>query len=151
MIIGFYPNPNKPKAPEKQTPFTHTVLGDQDRGYGKHYDEYYAKKRGCTVEEFIRRDKVVRELAKKITYFLNASKYPFKWDEYDKKGKCRILRIDKNYAEYDQEWPELGDGPLYLVEAMSEKNKFQVFRATPGFFVDVPPEKPADKVEPANE
>lgn len=143
MIIGFYPNPNKPK----EKPFAMTPVVHQDRGYGKHYDEYYAKKRGCTVEEFIRRDKLVREAAKKIDYFLNASRYPFKWDEYEKKGKCRILRIDKNYAEYDQEWPAEGDGPLFLVEAMSEKNHFQVFRATPGFFKSEPPKKPEEIVE----
>lgn len=147
MIIEFYPNPNKP-APVVSP---HVVPLGPSAGYGKHYDEYYAKKRGCTVEEFIRRDNIIRAKAKEIKYFLNASRYPFKWEEYEKKGKCRILRIDKNYAEYDQDWPENGDGPLYLVEAMSEKNKFQVFRATPGFFVENPPKKPEEIVENQSE
>jgi hypothetical protein len=137
MIIEFYPNPNKPAPSVYVVP----ALGPT-AGYGKHYDEYYAKKRGVTVEEFIRRDNIVRDKAKEITYHINASRYPFKWEEYEKKGKCRILRIDKTYAEYDHDWPEDGDGPLFLVEAMSEKNHFQVFRATPGFFTVMPPSAP---------
>lgn len=142
MITEFYPNPNKPKSPYSNVPGYVPPQYDrlQANGFGPSYNEYWAKKKGCTVEEFIERDMAFKKHAARCTYVANEVVYPYSWAEYQKKGKCRILKIDRGYGMSDLEWKD--NEPLFLVEATSEKNNFSIFRATPGFFQKVPPTEP---------
>ena len=144
MIYETYINPNKPKSKlfPALSPVPMTTAGEiMKNGFGRAYNEYWAGKKGCTLDEFIERDMQYHEQAKKADYFINAVMYPFSWEEFQKKGTCRILKIDRNYAHSDLEWDE--EKPIYLVEAISQKNSFQIFRATPKFFRKEPPVDPA--------
>lgn len=143
MITAFYPNPNKPKNPFASTTGVTSFSRLQANGFGPAYNEYWAKKKGCTPEEFIERDNAYKRQSARATYHSNDVVYPYSWAEYQKKGKCRVLKIDKGYADSDLDWKE-GE-PLYLVEATSEKNNFAIFRATVGFFSKIPPAEPKDE------
>lgn len=152
MITEFYPNPNKPKfvAPVTSSGFPPgSPYALQANGFGLAHNEYHAKKKKCTVEQFIERDMLYKQRAARCTYTINSVVYPHTWEAYQEKGKCRILKIDRSYAESELEW-ENGQ-PLFLVEAISEKNNFAIFRATPGYFQNLPPTepKPEEKKDPA--
>ena len=134
MITEFYPNPNKPKSIFPVTPV---------KAYDATYNEYWAKKKSCTVEEFIKRDEAYKKAAARAYYNPNEVVYPHTWAEYQKKGKCRILKIDKSYITSDVEWSD--KEPIYSIEASSEKNNFAIFRATAGFFTRIPPVEPKDE------
>lgn len=146
MITEFFPNPNKPKS-HFQSPASTMPAPNYGQimanGFGRSYNEYWAKKKGCTVEEFVERDNAYKRQAARATYAINAVMYPYSWEEYQKKGKVRILKIDRSYAHSDLEWKD--KEPLYLVEAVTTDNQYHVFRATVGFFQTTPPEEPKDE------
>ena len=131
MIIEFYPNPNKPK-PFALVPATTGPSG---------YLEHQATQRGISVDEFLRRDNLVREAAQHINYYVGATVYPHTKKEYDSKGKCRILSIARTYKDLgkDYEWED--KKPLFIVGAAAEKTSFSTFYATAGFFINEEPTK----------
>ncbi len=143
MITQFYPNPNKQishPASVSLYPYNHVnQIGSES------YIKYWAEKRGVTEDEYRRRDALVRAQALKATYWVNSRVYPFKWSAYEEKGSCRVLKIDRTYADYTEPWQAEGDGPLYIVEAISEKNNFNIFRATAGYFQKDMPTQPENE------
>jgi hypothetical protein len=124
MIEQFFENPNKPAKP------VYKYSGAGISGV----DQFYATKKGLTLEEFRRRDAIVREEARLVTYFKGDVMYPFSHKEYVEKGKCRIQGIYRTYGEMESdEWPA-HDKP-YIVTAHRMDTPGEVFFTTGGYFV----------------
>lgn len=145
MIIQHFPNPNKPKV-YTYTPVVHTNNGKDTvqmaNGHGLKYNTHWAKKMSMPIAQFVQRDKLVKAVAvRAATMYKGASVYPADWQDYQRLGRCRIVSVIRSYSDWpeDMEWNEKF---LYLVEAYSEDNQFNIFRATPGWFSLVPPVEP---------
>ena len=122
MIIEFYPNPNAKKKVPYSPPAVvigspPTTPSSYTTGVGIHPNlyEFWARKKNLTVEEFVRRDKIVREMYKKVTYKKGDTVYPYIKSEYEKRGRCYIKGVYKTYAEMEGEWP--GNDIPFIVTA----------------------------------
>lgn len=123
MIIEFYPNPTKPKLLP--------VVTDGSNGFL----EYQSTQRGISVEEFIRRDGLVRTEALKANYNVGESLFPHSKKEFDRLGKCQILAIHRRYVDLGKDYKWEDDLPLFVVSARAAKTNYSTFLATAGFFV----------------
>ena len=132
MITQFYPNPNKKKFWPVTPIKTSTVTGA--RSSELIFEEFQAKRRGIDLDEYRRRDALIRNAVKDIKYKVGDLVFPYTVEEYEKKGKCRILHIATNYSmlEKDYKWIE-GQMP-FLVQAQASTTEYSTFLATPGFF-----------------
>lgn len=154
MISEFYENPKKPKHVPKIAHYTFggriQTKGETEimaNGHGRNFNEHWAKKLDLTVEEYVKRDKAVQDATRHIIFYKNAAVYPKKVEDYQRRGKCRVLEVIRSYRD----WPdELSWDPekIFVVEAYSEENKFSVFRATGGYFDVAPPKFETKKEEP---
>lgn len=108
MIVAHYPNPNKPVSSflvtSSNAPST-TITSNQqvmENGLTRAHNGYYARKHQISVEEFVRRDCLIRDLAKQAEK-LEAGKeyYPFSKEAYALRGMCKIKYILRNYADFD--------------------------------------------------
>lgn len=135
MIINFYPNPNKPK------PKTHAVPALQigssvpnGTTYHPSYYDFMAKKKGVTVEEYMRRDAIVKQQLEKLNYREGDSVYPYSKTGYDKYGMCKIKGIYRTYASMEDDWPTQNMDIPFLVTAHPVMRPQEVFFATVGYF-----------------
>lgn len=120
MIEAFYENPNKPKsfvhkyvysgAPtppvsKQQAPSAGLTL--MANGYPEPYNRHNAISKGVTPEEFVRRDVLVREEAKKCTLMHgDIAEYAGTGSPEDAKRheglKYRVFRVYRHYGEFDR-------------------------------------------------
>lgn len=144
MIIEHYPNPNKPvKAVHVPTTVVYSPAEkgpDMANGHGLRFNQHWADKLGIPLHEYIAQDRRIQDAAQKCNYDKNAVVFPTKLEDYQRLGKCRILDVCRSRRDWPEDWqfPPEG-GALYIVEAVSEENKFNIFRATKGFFSLMPP------------
>lgn len=150
MIIEFFPNPNKSVSklfpvtnygvvphitPKPKEPTSYTT------GVGISEDLYvfWAGKKNISVEEFKRRDVIVRDMANKCAYMRGDTVYPYSLKEYEDKGKCFVKGLYRTYAEMenDSEWPA-NDMP-FIVTAHPMMRPQETFFATGGFFKRIIP------------
>lgn len=142
MIEKTYENPNKPKpVAHKVATYTFGNSGKAEEmanGYGKNFNEHWAKKMNITLEEFVKRDVAVQNAAKGVVFYKNAAVFPKKPEDYQRLGRCRVLDVIRSYRDWPEEL-EWDPNTIYIVEAYSEENKFSVFRATGGYFTSYAP------------
>lgn len=154
MIIEHYPNPNK-KVVSFPSLTTHKPVANTNdlasnvtdktpmlNGHGLKFNTHHAKKMGLPLHIFVGRDAAIRKAAVKAIYLKGDKVYPVNWEDYQQKGACVVMDVIRSYID----WPDdlvWDDKFLYLVEAVQESDKFNIFRATPGFFAMVPPVEPA--------
>jgi len=120
LIAIDYPNPNKPVSklwpvvvgtnPNGTTP-PNAVMGGTN-----HMLDYYAKRKGITVEEFQRRDAIVRAEYAACKYKKDDVVYPFNKATYAKKGMVKVIGLYKSYDEYEDTSWEKSDN-AYIVTA----------------------------------
>ncbi len=110
MIEEYYANPNKPAAywPYKDKQQQKNDDTAMENGMSFLYNKHQAQKKNLSVEEFVRRDKLVRDAAKG-THALRVGDivYPHSKAEYEKFGKLTITYVIRSYSEYENEdWNE---------------------------------------------
>lgn len=108
MIEEYYANPSKPVYKLPHTPAYKNSYTPMDNGMSEVYNKHQAQKKNVSIEEFVRRDKIVREAAKGANYFRDGDiVYPHTKEEYAKYGKLVITYIIRSYADYEHEpWDE---------------------------------------------
>lgn len=140
MITENYPNPNAPKkfvyVPPVHTP--HIPYGAMANGMGPFHNEHEAKRKGCTVEEFVRRDVLVRQWRKEcINLYVGKKVYPYTKKDYEEKGAHVITQIYSTYGMMEsKDWDEAK--ARYIVGAKSEKDGSYT-TATPKYFIETEP------------
>lgn len=116
MIIQEYPNPNKPVSKFWPTVVTNSNPPGAVMGGSNHMLDYWAKRKGITVEEFQRRDAIVRAEYAACKYKKNDIVYPFSKSQLEKKGMIKVVGIYKSYDEYeDTTWNSADNA--YIVTA----------------------------------
>lgn len=102
MIVEIYENPNKP-VPKWQSTWTGPT--NVTRPNHTQMEEYWAKKKNITVEEYKRRDDIVRTEYAKCRYFVGGLVWPYSHALCEKMGQYRIRGIYKAYHEFEtNEW-----------------------------------------------
>lgn len=151
MITLFYVNPLKPKptqtalvlgTPPKTTTLTPTELN----GHGANYNTFWAKKKGCTPQEFALRDMAFQTASKFLNFAINEAVYPCSWDDYVKMGKCRISKVFKTYADEDAKWPD--KGAPHVIEVVAEGDNWALYTSTATFFSRLKPVDPETLKKP---
>lgn len=136
MITQYYPNPHKKVF---ALPITYSAGPKQANGQSEVYNKYQAEKKGITIEEFARRDHLVRDKAKEVAsgLYVGALVYPHSVSEYERLGAHRITQIYRTYADFEtKEWDE--DKWQYLVAARRIDSPI-ITVATPKYFVTKEP------------
>jgi hypothetical protein len=95
-------------------------------------DVALAKARGISVEEFVRRDNIVKELAKAVEVELYGHGFPKNKKEYDSVGEVIVTGICKTYADFSrsEEWKD--DNPM-IVSFYPVKNKNKSYFCTANY------------------
>jgi hypothetical protein len=131
MIIEFYPAPKATLPPPDAEPFRPPTKGMEE--YHATWYEHHAKKKNLSIGEFKRRDAIVREMYKEVSYGRHDLVYPFSLTEYTRHGQCRIKGVYRNYAEFEStEWPS-NDRP-FITTASPVMRPQEVFFSTGGYF-----------------
>lgn len=129
MITQFYPGPVV-KKPSSVFESTHE--------YHPTYYEWQAKKKGCTVEVYKKREEICREQYKKAEYDKYSIVFPYNLKEYNKYGQCRVTGLYRTYADYEGDWPKSNVPFLVTAHPLSGTSSDQFF-ATVGFFSTTKP------------
>ena len=109
-VLPYYQQQTWPKGGNGQPPFipTHTKM------YGQ-WIERKAESRGITVDEYIRRDKLIREQVDACPLGINQIAYPIRKSEYEKYGALKIrhfiLKLDD--LPPTEKWPT-SDRPMII-------------------------------------
>lgn len=141
MIYEHYDNPNRPV--EKAIVAVPYKAGNlMVNGFSYDYCKHHANLKGCTIDEFAKRDKAYRDEVIGVSFYPNEVVYPQQWADYERLGKCRILKVIRTYSDTDREWDE--GKPLYVVEATSEKENTSIRMATKNFFGRIMPKPPVE-------
>ncbi len=108
MIEEYYPNPNKPVAKLFHTPSYKNDYSLMANGMSSVYNKYQAGRKNVSVEEFVRRDVIIREAAKGTEYLRDGDVvYPHSKEANAKYGKITITYVLRSYADYQNEpWSE---------------------------------------------
>lgn len=108
MIEQYYANPNKTVYKLPHIPAYKNTYTLMDNGMSEVYNKHQAHKKGVSIEEFVRRDKIVRDAAKGANYLRDGDVvYPHNKEEYAKYGKLVITYVLRSYADYELErWDE---------------------------------------------
>jgi len=74
-----------------------------------------ARARNISPEEYVRRDKVVKELATACPFQTGDTAYPHDKKGYEEYGVCVVIGICRSYKDFnvDEEWPK-NDNPYIL-------------------------------------
>lgn len=133
MIVEYYANPHKKVVPLPVTYGTTSVVYGNGQTFA--YNDYQAKKKGIDFDEFVRRDKLVREKAKEcLGMFIGEVVYPYSKAEFDERGEQRIVQIYRSYSDFEnKDWDE--DKWHFLVGARSIKEPTRFMTATPKYFI----------------
>lgn len=147
MIVEHYPNPNKPATfTTMLTSYGKNKEPDMANGHGLKFNQHWADKMAVPLHVFVSRDKRIQDASRGLMYSKNSRVYPVDWEDYQQKGACRVLDILRSYRDWpkDLEWD---DKHLFIVEAVTEENKFNIFRCTAGYVGNIMPTDPA-KADP---
>ena len=140
MITKDYENPNKPVAKWAAWQAPH-----QPTNYSSTMEDFYAKKKNLTVEEYRRRDEIVRTEYAKCRYFTGSVVWPYTLNLCNKKGQYRIQGIYKAYHEYDtSEWPK--DDSPFIVTAYPVSHPQETIFTTVAYFQIDKPMTPKDEI-----
>jgi hypothetical protein len=79
-------------------------------------DSYHATKRGVSLQEFKRRDAIVRELAAECKVKVGDTCFPIKAADYELYGAFIVSSLATSYMDMgaNETWPDKGDNPLIL-------------------------------------
>ena len=79
------------------------------------YNNQQQSNGGSSWAEVMRRDKLIKELAKKCGFFIGQIVVPASDQDDPLYGDCTVMGIAKTYTEYgkDVEWPK-NDNPMIL-------------------------------------
>lgn len=146
MITEHYPNPNIKKwaafpVSKPVATLPANTYGMMANGQSPFFNESEAKRKNITIEEFVRRDALVRQWAKEADMlWVGKLVYPFSLKEYEEKGAHRITQVLRTYGSFPDNhvWDE--DKSRYIVGAKSEKDGMYTI-ATPKFFIDREPKE----------
>ena len=140
MIYEYYENPNKPPA-RAYPPIPPVVLGEPPSSPAAKsvspfmtdsMVEFYARKKGCTPAEFIKRDNLIKAQAGLAQYGKGSIVYPHTKELYDSIGKVFVRGIYKGYNEYEGDWDEAVTYP-YIVTANPVDKPNEVIYCTVGY------------------
>lgn len=97
-------------------------------------DQAAADARGITLQEYLRRDAIVRDLAKQVEVSVYNTGYPKAKREYDSLGEVLVTGICKTYADFSKtdEWKD--DNPM-IVSFYPLKNKSKNYFCTATYLV----------------
>lgn len=147
MIIEHYPTKKKKNFlppinlysyPKQDAADTKTIVDAIVKKPNTFY-EAQAKRQGCTVEEWLRRDAIVKAHFKECPYNTSDKVWPTTNDKIDQYGEVQIDTICYTYAQMDKDkWPS-NDNPL-IVTARSLKNNYSFF-CTTNFLTKEEPKK----------
>lgn len=142
MIVAHYPNPNKPVqsvyVPNNSTPLNSgTEL--MANGLTRAHNGYYARKHSVSVEEFVKRDLLIRDLAKDAVGLESGKEYyPTTKAAYEARGKCKIRYVLRSYADFDPgTW---NDKDYHFIVGAIDKNG-KTLVTTGNYFQDKEPTK----------
>lgn len=87
-----------------------------------------------TADEFLRRDRIVRQLFLDCPFHSGEELVPKKPEDFERYGKLTVQGIMKTYHDFhkDEKWP--ADDEPYILTTYSEKLKMVVF-CTSGFLM----------------
>lgn len=96
-------------------------------------DVALAKSRGISVQEFVRRDAIVKECAKTVEVDLYGHAFPKSKKEYDALGEVIVTGICQTYADFsrNEEWPK-NDNPM-IVSFYAVKDRSKSFFCTANY------------------
>ena len=88
-------------------------------------DTALAKARGISVEEFKRRDDIVKEAAKTVEVDLYGHGFPRNKKEYDSVGEVVVTGICKTYADFSrtEKWSDNDNPMIVSFYALNNKSK----------------------------
>lgn len=98
-------------------------------------DVALARARGISVEEFTRRDEIVKELAKTVEVSLYGHGFPKAKKEFDTLGEVVVTGICRTYADFSKAegWPD-NDNPM-IVSFYALKDKSKNYFCTANYLV----------------
>ena len=137
MIIQFFPNPNNKKSfySKHVQPVVDNVLAlPVPNQYTYSQNEIVnAGKKNISVQEFCRRDRIVKAEHQACPYFTGDTVYPHSKELYERFGQCKVIGICKTYADFgDVEWPK--NDLAFIVQVQPLKSGQQRINATVGYF-----------------
>lgn len=119
LISIYYPNPTLPPSKPR------LELKNKPQLTWTGYDEAAAKgaqQLNITVEEWKRRDNVVRQMYQRFMYAIGEKFYPPTVKEYEDYGECIVQAVVDNYSNMDREdWPK-NDNPLIVLASTTNAN-----------------------------
>lgn len=141
MIIEHYPNPNIKKwvgfpVSTAVATLPANSYGMMSNGLSPMFNEGEAKRKGISIEEFVRRDCLVRQWAKEAErLWVGKLVYPYSLKDYEEKGAHRITQVLRTYGSFPNNEPWDEQKARYIIGAKSEKDGSYTI-ATPKFFID---------------
>lgn len=146
MITEYYPNPKAKKA--WQYPVSTSVAtvpsntyGVMANGLSPLFNEGEARRKNITIEEFVRRDCLVRGWAKEAEQLWTGKLvYPCTLKDYEEKGPHRITEVRRTYGSFPNTdvWNE--NTARYIVGAKSEKDGSYTIATAKYFIHQIPTE-----------
>jgi hypothetical protein len=90
-----------------------------------------AKARNISVEEYVRRDKIVQKLATECPYQTGDTAYPSFKKDYMLYGAVLIVGVTRSYKDFshDHDWPK-NDNPMIVTFAPLNDRKQHIFCTT---------------------
>lgn len=108
-------------------------------------NEFYVKqaaKQKCTVEEWLRRDNIVRDMYKKCTYKPGDKMWPNTLAKCAQYGEVVVDNICYTYAQMEEDsWPKNGEDNPLIVLAHTQDERNYCFFCTVNF---LQPHKPKE-------
>lgn len=132
MITANYPNPNKPVS--KLFPVAvgaHNPVISQSNAFDS-LTEFYAKRKNISVEEYKRRDAIVKAEAQKVAYMKGDLVYPYRKKLYADKGMVKVLGIYRSYSDFEtSDWPK--DDHAFIITGQWVDNPNESLFCTGGY------------------
>lgn len=89
------------------------------------FELHQASQRNITVEEYRRRDRIVKDEAGKANILVGERCYPVTKKDYEKYGALVVLGVCRLYSDFaiDDEWPKNDNPFIYTLAPMEDRTK----------------------------